>query len=219
LARKINRKLFFTLKIVYIIPVLLYSVIAIATPQTESFRTFQGGVIEILLLVTSIVLLHNLKIKFALISGILGTIILGIEVFYSANAIGWYGASSWLQQTIVIDVYSGHYFINPICWLTILCVNIILSVEIIRDRNLDLNKIKKRITELSVDYTRLEIKAISEKLNQDPALIVKVIRDMVEKQEIVGVYFKSTKTITLNQEVNIDNINQLTAKRINGDIR
>ena len=48
------------------------------------------------------------------------------------------------------------------------------------------------ILELGINFTRLEIKSISEKLNQDPALIVKVVQDMVDKQEIYGVYFNST---------------------------
>ena len=134
--RIINRKLFLTLKIVYIVPVLLYIVISVATPQTESFRTIQGGLIEISLLITSIVLLHNLKINLALISGILGTIVLGIDVFYSSTLIGWTGIYSFLIEVIHIDVYSSYYLINPICWFTILCVIIILCIGKLRDRNI-----------------------------------------------------------------------------------
>lgn len=210
--RRINRKLFLTLKIVYIIAFLIYVVIAVATPQTAEFRTIQGGMIEITLLITSIVLFHNLKIRLALISGILGTIILGIDVNYSANLINSVGYYSWLPEVIHIDIYTSYYIINPICWITILCVNIILFIGKLRDKKIDFNKIKEGILDLGVKFTRLEIKAISEKFNQDPALIVEVIQDMVDKQEIYGVYFNSTKTVTFNQQANIDETDQLMAK-------
>ncbi len=89
---------------------------------------------------------------------------------------------------------------------------IILFIVKLWDKKIDLNKIKKKILDLSVNFTRFEIKAISEKINQDPALIAEVIQDMVEKQKIYGYYFKSTKTIAFNQQANIDEIDKLLSK-------
>ena len=75
-----------------------------------------------------------------------------------------------------------------------------------------MNQIKTSILNLSVNFTRLEIKSISEKLNLDPALIVGVVKEMVENLEVNGVYFSSTKSITFDQQSNIEDIERLKSK-------
>ena len=203
--RSINRKLFFTLKILYII-VFLVSVGAIlATPTIpDPYLGFiQGGIIEMTLFMTSIILFHHLKIRLALICGFIGVLILGIDIMYMQFLISIAEHFVGFQET---------RFIIPICWVILLGVNIILLIGKLCDKGIDFNKVKKEILDLGVKFTRLEIKAIAEKLNQDPAIIVEIIQDMVEKQEIHGFYFDSTKTITFNQQANIDEIDKLMSQ-------
>lgn len=203
--RKINRKLFLSLKIVYGIAFIVAVVAILGTPTflDPYLGFFQGGIIEIVLLISSIFLFHNLKIRVALITGILGTIVYGIDILYSSFLIRIAGRFIGARETL---------FMNPICWVIILSVNVILYIAKLNDRRIDLIEIKKKILDMGFKFTRLEIKAISEKINQDPALIAEIIQDMVEKQEIYGFYFKSTKTIAFNQQANIDEIDKLLSK-------
>ena len=206
--RKINQKLFLTLKVVYLITFVVAAVALLLTPSRPELGFIQGGIIEITLLFTSIILLHNLKIRLALISGILGSLILGIDILYAqfmmSLAEGYIGFETIYNYTTIVFA--------PICLTIILCVNLILIIGKLWDRKIDFNKLKKEIVDLSVEFTRFEIKAISEKLNQDPALIAELIQDMVDKQEIYGYYFKSTKTVAFNQQANIDEIDKLLSK-------
>jgi hypothetical protein len=71
--------------------------------------------------------------------------------------------------------------------------------------------IKKTILDLGTKFTRLETREISEKSGYDSDSIVKVLNSMISNEEIYAEYFKSSKTVSFNQRVNIDEIDELMA--------
>ncbi|GAG82376.1 unnamed protein product [marine sediment metagenome] len=70
-------------------------------------------------------------------------------------------------------------------------------------------KVRQTILEMGTKFTRLTIKEISEKSEVDIYSIIKVIKDMIQNQEIYAEYFKSTKTVSFDQQTNINEIEKL----------
>jgi len=69
--------------------------------------------------------------------------------------------------------------------------------------------IKKTILDLGTKFTRLEVKEIGEKCKVDKITIIKVIKEMIENQEIYAEYFKSSNSVAFNQQANINEIDKL----------
>ncbi len=75
------------------------------------------------------------------------------------------------------------------------------------------NLIKMTVLDLGTKFTRLEIREIREKCKVDHEdLIIKIIKEMIKNNEIYAEYFKSSNSISFNQQANIDEIDDLMKK-------
>jgi hypothetical protein len=66
--------------------------------------------------------------------------------------------------------------------------------------------------DLGTKFIRLDVREISEKCGADKDTIIKVIKQMIENNEIYAEYFKSTNTVAFNQQANINEIDILMKK-------
>ena len=143
--------------------------------------------------------LYRLRIIRSMIIGIIGWIMMGILLLF---------------LFIVFIVYP--YMINSI--LFIICIILLLtSIFIIillgiikSESNFDEQaKVRKNILDLGTKFTRLEVREISEICRVDRDAIIDVIKKMIVNKEIYAEFFKSSKTISFNQQANIDEIDEL----------
>ena len=72
--------------------------------------------------------------------------------------------------------------------------------------------IKKTVLDLGTQFTQVEIREISEDCKINKSSIIGVVLKMIENEEIYGEYFSSSKSISFNQQANIDEIDNLMAK-------
>ncbi|MFW9936796.1 MAG: hypothetical protein ACFFD5_04060 [Candidatus Thorarchaeota archaeon] len=210
--RIINRKIFIILKILYLLTLLIFLTIVVSKPQYYPYDgnlliigLIQGGMIEAILFLTSIVLIHNLKWRFSFILGMVGCVIFGLDILFY-RFVSSLNYKPGLQDSNLIT------FLYLICWAIILTINI-LYISAKPSKNIYGNyDLKKEILDLSTKFTRLEVRGISEKLDKDPILVLNLIKNMLKNKEVYGEYFESTKTITFDQQANIDEIDQLLSK-------
>lgn len=155
--------------------------------------------IGFILIFLSVFFLYRLEIKRFLIIGSLGWIIMGIVLYFLFN--------------IMIEFPE---IINSILWMicTILLtmsLSIIILLFILNSaNNIDEQaKIRKEVIDLGTKYTRLEIREISEKCEVDRDAVSDVIKEMIAKSEIYAEFYKSSKTISFNQQANIGEIDEL----------
>ncbi|MFX1357451.1 MAG: hypothetical protein ACFFA8_09185 [Promethearchaeota archaeon] len=210
--RIINRKIFIILKILYLLTLLVFLTIVVSRPQYYPHDgnllisgLIQGGMIEAILFLTSIVLIHNLKWKLSFILGMVGCVIFGLDILF-------YRFVSSLNYEPGLQDLNLITFLYFICWAIILTINILFisaqpSKKVYENYNL-----KKEVLDLSTKFTRLEVRGISEKLDKDPILVLNLIKNMLKNKEVYGEYFESTKTITFDQQANINEIDQLLSK-------
>ncbi len=77
---------------------------------------------------------------------------------------------------------------------------------------LQVQKIKKTVLLLGMQYSRLQLVEIAEKCHiGDETLILEVVKDMIAKQQIRAEYFTSTKSIAFNQQANIQEKDKFAA--------
>ena len=204
--RLINRKLFIILKVLYLLTLLVFLASLVAQPQCAILGNtglIQGGMIEAILFLTSIILIHNLKWKLSFITGMIGCLVFGLDILFYFFISGW----NYFPQNIFT-----YTLIYTVCLIIIFLINIaLIATKPSKDIHI-YQHLKKEIIDLSTKFTRLEIRAISEKLNKDPLLIVYLITNMVDNREVYGEYFRSTKTVTFDQQMNINEIDQLLAR-------
>lgn len=100
-------------------------------------------------------------------------------------------------------------------WLLTSIINVIVFSALRSEREkLSLEeemKIKKVVLDLGTKYTRLEVREISEKCDVDSDSITEVLEKMIENKEIFGAFFKSSNTVSFDQQANIDEIDELMA--------
>jgi len=155
--------------------------------------------IELVLILNSIVLLNKLKFRLAFFFGLLGWIVMGINlIIYLIGLV--ISPSDYLFTFILLP------------WLISIIVIILLAVPKQRENKEKRELLKREILNLGTQFTRLEIKEISGKLGIDIELIKRIIINMVHNQEIYGDYFNSTKTVVFNQQVNIEQFEILMSK-------
>jgi DNA-binding MarR family transcriptional regulator len=70
-------------------------------------------------------------------------------------------------------------------------------------------EIKKKILDLSTKLTRVEVKEISERVKIDKDTVKKIMKEMVQRKEVFGKYFSTSRALVFNQKANIDEIEQL----------
>ena len=206
----INRKLFIILKILYLLVLIVFLVLTFISPEDAILGgpgLIQGGVIEAMLFLSSLTLIHNLKWKISFIAGILGCFIFGLDILFYRFISGLNYYSSYVMGGL--DQLYFFSFVYLTCWGILLIVNILLLFTRPSKR---IDNLKTQILDLSTKFTRLTIGSISEKLNKDPILVKNIINTMVENKEVYGEYFDITKTITFDQQANINEIDQLLSK-------
>ena len=65
--------------------------------------------------------------------------------------------------------------------------------------------------DLGTKFTRLEVREISEKCVYDSDSIIGVLNNMIIKKEIYAEFFKSSNTVSFDQQANIEEIDVLMA--------
>jgi len=145
--------------------------------------------------------LYHLKIKKSIIFGIVGTIIYVLAVFFLTLI---YIQRRELQLLLLI------FF-----WVFCLIVNLIVFSLLKSEKNeltfTDETIIKKIVLDLGTKYTRLEVREISEKCGYDSDSIIRVLNSMIMNKEIYAEFFKSSNTVSFDQQANIDEIDELMA--------
>lgn len=167
---------------------------------------YYTGMIELSLIAFSIISLHNLKFRFFVYSGILGYSLISLNFilsFIKLFLFPEYGYEYGLTITLNFSI-------------SFLIITIISFFFMTLAKSIESNKkkidVRKKILNFGIEFTRLEIKEISAKCKEDSELIMKIVKEMVENQEIFGDYFKSSKTLVFNQQANIDQIDDLLLK-------
>lgn len=145
--------------------------------------------------------LYRLKIRKSIIFGIVGNIEYGLTVLHF----------------IFIYIYNGELllFLVTLLWLLTLIVNLIIHI-LLRSGKKQLTfeaemKIKKIVLDLGTKFTRLEVREISEKCGYDSDSIIGVLNNMIIKKEIYAEFFKSSNTVSFDQQANIEEIDVLMA--------
>ena len=217
----INRKLFLLLKGGYLFLFIFYFFMVFPgfTPSLaiithgggywtlHTYNSFLlSGAIELLLISYSIISLHNLKLRLAILFGFLGGIILGMNLLVFRIEIGLFPLQGYQYQ-----ILSGFYLIIVGCVITFILNTLMLIPRLTESRE-KRESLKRKILDLGTQFTRLEIKEISEKCNQDYELIIRIIKNMIINREIYAEYFNSTRTIVINQQANIEHIDDLVSK-------
>jgi len=145
--------------------------------------------------------LYLLKIRKSVLFGIIGTIIYAITVYFFTLV---YIQEKNLQLLILIFFWVVCSILN----LILLSLLKLYKKELIfEDRMI----IKKIVLDLGTKYTRLEVREISEKCGYDSDSIIGVLNSMIVNKEIYAEFFKSSNTVSFDQQANIDEIDELMA--------
>lgn len=145
--------------------------------------------------------LYRLKIRKAVIFGIVGNIIYVITVFFF-TFVYIQGRDLQLLELIFLWVFSS--IVNLIVLILLRSEKKELTFE-------DEMTIKKIVLDLGMKYTRLEVREISEKCGCDSDSIIEVLNSMIVNKEIYAEFFKSSNTVSFDQQANIDEIDELMA--------
>ncbi|GAG80484.1 unnamed protein product, partial [marine sediment metagenome] len=137
----------------------------------------------------SIISLHNLKLRLAILFGFLGGIILGMNLLVFLIGIVLFPLPGYQYQ-----ILSGSYLVIVGCVITFILNTLMLIPRLTESRE-KRESLKRKILDLGTQFTRLEIKEISEKCDEDYELIIRIIKSMINNREIYAEYFNSTKTI------------------------
>lgn len=165
-----------------------------------------NGMIEVFLLCVSIVLIHHLKIRYALLSGILCCILMGFNLLYKPLNLLFFPPSGYNYAL------RPSYYISLICWVTMCYVISDFTITELTEKKIAPEDIKGRILNLGTQFTRLEIREISEKCDFSDDLILKMMKSMIYDHEIYAEYFYSTRTVVFNQQANIEQFDNLLSK-------
>jgi ABC-type iron transport system FetAB permease component len=158
--------------------------------------------IGFLCVLISSIYLYRLRIKKSIIFGFIGDIVYGLTIIHF----------------VIIYIISTELIILllTLIWLIILIVNLIIHTRL-RSKNKEFSiedemTIRQTILDLGTKFTRLDVREISEKCeyyNSDS--IIKVLNSMISNKEIYAEFFKSSKTVSFDQQANIDEIDELMA--------
>ena len=160
--------------------------------------------ILLLFLFTVAIFIYRLEVKISLRLLSITILLNGFYLIYLFYTFFFF--SSYFQ--LLISTSYGY--------ILIFLLNLIFLIILFRARstkNIENKKlIKKAILDLSVKFTKLEVKEIAEKCSFDKDLIVDVINEMITKHEIYGQFFNKSKSLVFDQQANIDEIDNLLQK-------
>ncbi|MBD3214457.1 MAG: hypothetical protein GF311_17730 [Candidatus Lokiarchaeota archaeon] len=189
------------------------------TPLGESSIAFFGyeiylvfGVIEIILLLISLILFDSSRSRSGMIIGGTGIILRIINYIYMSYFIlfGWRNNINENEIIRTISILIGYpLYISIFSFILIFSSLIGLFKLEFKQSKVDWFHVKKSIFELSTRFPRLKIKEISEETNQNQDLIIKIVKNMIESNEIQAEYFSSTKTVAFDQQSHFDKIDDL----------
>jgi len=148
----------------------------------------------------SIAYVFYLNINRAILTGVVGCTIIGFII----GGIFIIGSSINLNPSNLLYLFIGLLLIIIMC-----SVNVVLFEFKSRQDIEEEAVIKRIILDLGIKFTRLEVKEISEKCKVDRTTVLEVLKNMIENQEIYAEYFKTTKSVSFNQQANIDEIDKL----------
>lgn len=156
---------------------------------------------SIILIVPSYFIL-KLNFRFSLIIHLIGMIsIVVILTIFSTDS------------QFATDIQPLAVFLNYISIIAVLIafftVDFILILFLILKNPKETAEIKKKILDLSTKITRVEVKEISERVKIDKDTVKKVMKEMVQRKEVFGKYFSTSRALVFNQKANIDEIEQL----------
>jgi len=148
----------------------------------------------------SMLQLYLLKIRQTLIFGLLANTLTFYVIFPVFRLFPYFNYSIIIPLFTISSLYLIFYSY---------ALYLILVMAIKSQNEEEITLIKKTIGELGTQFTRLEVREISEDCQVDQDLIIKVIIEMISNNEIHAEYFKSSKTVAFNQEANIEEMDNL----------
>ena len=175
------------------------------TELLYSYYNFQifFNLFTLVVVIITIIFIFSLKIKFANILGILGTII-----YLVGTLLNFHVHFNFAHYQFPI-YYLPLVFIVLFYYVLIHSLLIIMSLK----RNIDEElKIKREILDIGTKFTESQVQEISEKCSSDKNTIVRIIKKMILNKEIYAEYFKSSKTVTFYLQQNIDELDALMGK-------
>lgn len=157
--------------------------------------------IGLMLIFLSIFYIYHLKIIRSITIGYIGWLIIGIVLLFL------YIIFTFFPLMINSAIFNICMILFLISISIIILLNILKAISNFDEQA----KIRKTILDLGTKFTRLEVREISEKCKIDRDAIIDIIKKMIVNKEIYAEYFKSSKTISFNQQANIDEIDELMA--------
>lgn len=164
-----------------------------------------GGSIMFFIFLLSVILVFLMRMRFALILGISGCLLMGINMFFFSVPVMYF------DQEVTGYYITWGYYVNIFILILFSTINLILLFGKFAVREVNKNLIKKTVLELGIEYANLEVREISEACNVNKMAIIDTIQEMIENNEIHAEYFKSSKTVAFNKQANIEEIDNLMA--------
>lgn len=144
--------------------------------------------------------LYYLKLHKSLIYGFIGNSIIGFVVFQAV------GLVFYLLNHFLVPLY---LFSGLILFFYSLLFQIDTFLASRKISELEKISVKKTILDLGTQFTRLEVREVSEECKVDQDTVIKIIIEMIKYQEIYAEYFASSRTVAFNLQVNIEKIDEL----------
>jgi len=152
----------------------------------------------LIFILISIIQIYLLKIRTTFIFSLIGTSIL-FYVFLTE-----FQLMPYFSMHILIPIFSISGFT-----LIFYSYTLFLILFLILKNPKETAEIKKKILDLSTKLTRVEVKEISERVKIDKDTVKKIMKEMVQRKEVFGKYFSTSRALVFNQKANIDEIEQL----------
>jgi len=189
-------------------PFIYYNIIAYGNYEPLAFGSnayIYGGWGGIVAIGTSLILFKFYKTKQAIILTIIGCCLIGFNLIY-------------ITIFIIIRFHPPDFLIEfgyyeaMIAWILLCVITYKLFRVIFEEKETDLLLVKKTILDFGIRFDRLQVREIDEKCRVNKSIIIKVINDMIQKNEIYAEYFKNTNTVAFNKKANIEEIDDLMNK-------
>lgn len=168
------------------------------------FYSYPLGLLFILL---SIIFYLRLEIKRTLIFGVIGNIFYFLAIFHLIHV--------YLFLIILYYIFNYSLLFQIAYLVLVIGLNLIILNSARKEKKeFSLNDeatIRKTILDLSTNYSRLEVREISEVCGFNSDSVISVLERMISNSEIHAEFFATTKTVAFNQRANIDDIDRLMA--------
>ncbi|MHA2087991.1 MAG: PCI domain-containing protein, partial [Promethearchaeota archaeon] len=171
------------------------------------FIFFLDGMLEILFIFTSLLFLHTMKLQLSIVTGLIGCVLIGFNNIFMLLI-----KQSNPQLPNNNFQLSIFYPVGLVSWIIICIIIVKILISKLKENKLNNVNIKKQILELGSQYSRLELRELSEKIGEDNESLKRIVISMIRNNEIFAQYFNNTKTLVLNQQANLEQLEQLISK-------